>query len=141
MNTEQNKIVANSFYEYFTASDIAGVMNTMTDNATFWILGKAAPGRVTGQFSKSQIERVFTGMLARLKNGLKMEVKNCIAEGDQVALEVISFGELIDGRIYDQQYHALMRIENGKIASVREYLDTLHVEQVWFADPNLMKSA
>ncbi len=133
MDIEQNKAVAKQFYERFTANDITGVMATMTEDATFWILGKAATGRVTGEFSKPQIEKVFTGMLARLKSGLKMDVQSCIAEGDQVALQVTSYGELKDGRVYDQQYHAWMQIRDGKIAKVREYLDTLHVEQVWFA--------
>ncbi len=140
MDIEQNKTAAKLFYERFTANDIAGIMATMTDDATFWILGKAATGRVTGEFSKPQIEKIFTGMLARLKNGLKMEVKSCIAEGDQVALQVVSYGELKDGRVYDQQYHALMRIKDGKIASIREYLDTQHVEQVWFADSSAEKT-
>ena len=141
MAIDQNKAVAKQFYERFTANDLPGVMATMTDDATFWILGKTTAGRVAGEFSKPQIEKVFTGMLARLKSGLKMDVQSCIAEGDQVALQVTSYGELKDGRVYDQQYHAWMQIRDGKIAKVREYLDTLHVEQVWFAGVSSDSSA
>jgi hypothetical protein len=49
-----------------------------------------------------------------------------------VALEVESYGKLKNGRIYNQQYHTLMVIRDGKISAVREYLDTQHVFEVWF---------
>jgi uncharacterized protein len=71
-------------------------------------------------------------MLGRLKSGLTMTVKSSIAEGDKVALEVQSYGELTNGRIYSQEYHFLMEFRDGKIGAVREYLDTQHAHQVWF---------
>jgi uncharacterized protein len=134
MDIERNKAIAHEFYRCFTANDIPGVMATMTKDASFWIAGKATDGALTGELSKPQIERVFLGMLGRLKAGLNMRVLSCIAEGDKVALEVVSYGELKDGRVYDQQYHVLMRMRDGKIASIREYLDTHHVLQIWFPD-------
>ena len=40
------------------------------------------------------------------------------------------------GRQYRQEYHFLMRIRGEHICEVREYLDTLHVHDVWVAkDP------
>jgi uncharacterized protein len=134
MDIEQNKAIACEFYRRFTANDIPGVMATMTHDASFWIAGKATDGALAGELSKPHIEQVFLGMLKRLKAGLNMRVLGCIAEGDKVALEVVSYGELKDGRVYDQQYHTLMRIRDGKIASIREYLDTHHVQKIWFPD-------
>ncbi len=134
MDIEHNKHIAYEFYRCFTANDIPGVMATMTQDASFWIAGQATNTASSGEFSRPQIERMFLGMLSRLKKGLTMQVKSCIAEGDRVALEVVSLGELKDGRIYDQQYHVVMQIRDGKIASIREYLDTQHVQQIWFPD-------
>ena len=87
---------------------------------------------MVGTHDKQQIARVFHGMLGQLKNGLRMTVKGAIAEGDQVALEVVSHGELRNGRVYDQEYHMLITIRDGKISAVREYLDTQHVYATWF---------
>lgn len=131
-NLDINKAIALEFYKRFSESDIEGVMATMTDDATFWIAGKAQANAPTGTLTKPQIKTVFLAMLGRLKNGLKMTVNSMIAEGECVALEVISYGELKDGNIYDQQYHALMQMRDGKIAAIREYLDTQHVRDVWF---------
>ncbi len=129
---ESNRATALEFYKRFSEGDIEGVMATMTDDATFWIAGKAQTGAPSGTLTKAQIKAVFLAMLSRLKNGLKMTVNSVIAEGSSVALEVVSYGELKDGNIYDQQYHAVMRMRDGKIASIREYLDTQHVRDVWF---------
>jgi uncharacterized protein len=70
-------------------------------------------------------------MVAQLKDGLKMTVTGSVAEGDQVAIEVESSGDLRNGRQYRQQYHFLIAFRDGKIASVREYLDTHHAFDVW----------
>jgi ketosteroid isomerase-like protein len=75
-------------------------------------------------------------MLKRLKSGLRMTVKSAVAEGDKVALEVESHGELTNGRLYSQQYHFLLEFRDGKICAVREYPDTRYAHAVWFAqDP------
>jgi hypothetical protein len=71
-------------------------------------------------------------MVGALKNGLRMTPTGMVAEGDRVAVEAESYGELANGRVYDQRYHFLMTIRDGRIAEVREYLDTQHVFATWF---------
>jgi uncharacterized protein len=117
MDLKYNKNIAQEFYRCFSASDIAGAMATLSDDATFWIAGKPQVNVPSGELNRSQITQVFQAMLGRLKNGLKMSVNSVIAERDRVALEVVSYGELISGAIYDQQYHVLMHINEGKIVS------------------------
>jgi uncharacterized protein len=131
-NTEQNKHIAQEFYRRFDVNDIEGVLQTLADDATFWIAGKPGAAPIAGPHSKAQIAQVFMRMLARMPNGLRMEVKSTIAEGADVALEVRSHGELDNGRVYENDYHTLMTIHDGKIARVREYMDTQHVAAVWF---------
>jgi uncharacterized protein len=133
MNTDLHKAIARQFFDRFTASDIDGALATMTDDATWWINGKAERMPSAGRHDKAHIARLFRRMLERMPGGLAMQVKNVIAEGDQVALEVESSGDLIDGRLYRQSYHFLMAFRGGKIAAVREYLDTQHAFEVWFA--------
>ena len=133
MSTDENKAVAFSFFERFTASDIEGALDTMTDDATWWIPGKKERSPSAGLYSKDKIARLFHRMVNALKCGLKMTVVSCIAEADHVALEVISAGDLKNGRQYRQEYHMLLKFREGKIVSVREYLDTQHANDVWVA--------
>jgi uncharacterized protein len=132
MNIEQNKKLAADFFARFSANDIAGALDLMTDDATWWIAGKPDQLPVAGNHSKERIARLFYNMAGQLKNGLNLTVKSSIAEGDKVALEVESYGELQNGRIYNQEYHLLITIREGKISAVREYLDTQHVFATWF---------
>jgi len=132
MNIEQNKQLATELFTRFSASDIAGVLDLMSDDATWWVPGKPDHSPASGLYNKERIARLFNTMLGRLKGGLKMTVKSLIAEGDRVALEVESLGELANGRIYNQEYHMLLSFRDGRISAVREYLDTQHVYAVWF---------
>ncbi len=132
MSTEDNKRLAAEFFARFSADDIAGALETMTDDATWWIAGKPEQLPAAGAHSKEQMARLFHNMSGRLSNGLKLTVKGAVAEGDKVAVEVESLGELRNGRVYNQEYHLLMTIRDGKISAVREYLDTQHVFATWF---------
>lgn len=135
MTTGQNKAIARQFFERFTASDIEGALALMTDDATWWIPGTKELSPTAGTYSKDRIGRLFLRMLAALENGLAMTVKSSIAEGDFVATEVESSGDLKNGRRYRQQYHILMQFREGRICAVREYLDTQHAHAVWIAPP------
>lgn len=132
-DTEINKQVATEFYRRFDAGDIPGVLDTMADDATFWIAGKPGSNPSVGTHSKAEMAVMFGRIMKQMRNGLKMTVKGVTAEGERVALEVESYGELNNGRVYNQEYHALMTIRDGRIAAVREYMDTQHVAAVWFA--------
>jgi len=127
----QNKQTAEEFFARFTASDLDGALALMTDDATWWIPGKPEATPTAGLYPKDRIARLFRTMLGRLRTGLKMTVVGAIAEGDRVAVEVRSEGDLTNDRQYRQEYHMLMMFRDGKICAVREYLDTQHAYDVW----------
>ena len=134
MDTERNRVIAQRFFELFSASDIDGVLALMTDDATRRIPGKKELTPTAGVYSKERIGRLFRRMLDNLSTGLRMTVLSSIAEGDRVALEVTSSGDLKNGRLYRQEYHFIMEFRDGKICAVREYLDTQHAHDVWIRD-------
>jgi hypothetical protein len=131
MTTQDNKQTAAEFFARFSAGDIPGAVGLLSGDATWWIAGKPKFFPPAGLYSKEEIAKLFARMTSRLKDGLSMTVKNAIAEGDLVALEVESHGELTNGRSYQNEYHTLMRVLGGEIREVREYSDTQHVHAVW----------
>jgi len=133
-DTQANRSVAESFYRRFDANDITGVLDLMADDASFWIAGKPGASPTAGLHTKQEMEAIFRRMLRQMNGPLRMTIKQVTAEGERVALEVESRGELRNGRVYNQEYHALMTIRGGKIAAVREYMDTQHVQDVWYRD-------
>jgi len=131
MTIERNKQIAAELFTRFSASDIPGVLALMTEDVTWQIPGKPELSPAAGTYNKERIGKLFRRMLSQLESGLKMTVLSTVAEGDKVAVEVESSGDLKNGRKYRQQYHVAITLRDGKIASVREYLDTQHAFEVW----------
>lgn len=133
VNTDRNRATAQRFFELFSAGDIDGVLTLMTEDATWRIPGKKELSPTAGLYTRERIAHLFRRMLDALATGLRMTVISSLAEGDRVALEVTSSGDLKNGRLYRQEYHFLMEFREGKICAVREYLDTQHAHDVWIA--------
>jgi uncharacterized protein len=133
MTTQHNKQTAAEFFARFSAGDVPGAVGLLSTDATWWIAGKPELFPAAGCYTKEEITKLFARMTRRLKDGLSMTVKNAIAEGDLVALEVESHGELTNGRVYHNEYHTLMRVFAGEIHQVREYSDTQHAHATWLA--------
>ena len=131
MSAEANRKLSQALFERFSASDIDGVMQLLADDMVWRVPGKPDLNRAAGDYDKARLRKLFDRMLSQLPNGLQMTVTGTVAEGDRVAVEVESSGDLRNGRQYRQQYHFLLTFRDGKIASVREYLDTQHAHDVW----------
>ncbi len=133
MTTEENKAVARRFFERFSEGDVDGALALMTADATWRIPGKKELSPTAGVYTKERIGRLFHRMLEALSDGLRLTVVSSLAEGDRVALEVTSSGDLKNGRRYRQEYHFVFEFRDGMICAVREYLDTQHAHDVWIA--------
>ena len=133
MNTDRNRAAALRFFDLFSANDIDGALALMTEDATWRVPGKKEQSPTAGVYTKERIGRLFRRMLDGLAAGLQMTVSSSLAEGERVALEVTSSGDLKNGRQYRQEYHFLMEFKDGRICAVREYLDTHHAHDVWIA--------
>jgi uncharacterized protein len=126
-----SKDICRQLFERFTAGDVDGVLSLLADDVVWTIPGKRESNPVAGDYDKERLRGLFTRMQAALENGLTMTVTGMVAEDDRVAAEVESSGDLRNGRQYRQRYHFLMVVRDGRIATVREYLDTQHVMDVW----------
>jgi ketosteroid isomerase-like protein len=131
MSIERNKKLAREFFMRFSTNDIAGALDVLAEDATWWIVGKPETLAAAGVYNKEAIARLLQGMFGQLADGLRMTVKGVIAEDEKVAVEVESHGELKNGRVYNNTYHFALVMHEGKISEVREYLDTQHVYATW----------
>jgi uncharacterized protein len=128
MGLEENKKVVVSFFENFSAETVRSMM---ADNATWTVMGKPENFALAGTQKKAEFVEGLQGLIAAMPNGLRITVKSVVAEGDRVAVEAESYGELVNGKVYNNQYHFLVELQGGKIQAVREYCDTLHAKDVF----------
>jgi ketosteroid isomerase-like protein len=49
-----------------------------------------------------------------------------------VAVETESYAALNNGNVYNNLYHFLFVVHDGKLFEVKEYLDTIHTNNVFF---------
>jgi uncharacterized protein len=66
---------------------------------------------------------------------VRLELGTVVADGELVAAEWKATGTSKNGTPYRNQNLGLFRVRDGKIVSVREYTDTRHASQVFFAEP------
>ena len=132
MSSAENRKLAEELFARLSAGDVPGALATMTDDATWVAAGRRELLPAAGTYSKERLARLFNAMFGQLKNGLKVTVKGTIAEGDRLALEAESYGELKNGRVYNQHYSFVFEFRGGRICAVREYLDTQHAHAVWY---------
>ena len=131
MKLQENKHAVLGFCAHFKRAAIADLLDGMSEDATWWILGKPHLFSGAGTKSKADMERIWGDLFRHMRDGLQMTVIGMVAEGDKVAAEIRSHADLTDGRIYENQYHMLFTLRQGKIVEVKEYADTLLIANVF----------
>ncbi|WP_295688185.1 nuclear transport factor 2 family protein [uncultured Nevskia sp.] len=127
MSAETNKQTVARFLELFSSGAVKETMAMMTDDATWWVAGTMP---ISGTYTKAQFEQLLSGVLDVCTGPIRIEPRDWTAEGDRVALEAESFVDTRNGRTYNNLYHFKFKVRDGKIASVREYLDTMHANAI-----------
>jgi ketosteroid isomerase-like protein len=131
MSTEENKRVVQAFMDLFEGAAIMDALDLMTDDATWQVVGKPHLYGGAGVQTKAQMARIWPELFARLEGGLQMRVIGMIAEGDLVAAEVRSDATTRTGKRYENDYHFLITVRDGRIAAVKEYTDLMHAAEVF----------
>ena len=130
MSAEANKNVVLNFFEHVSAGNVDAALALMADTATWWVAGKPENFALAGTKTKAQFAELLQGIGAAMPKGLRVTPKGLTAEGDRVAAEAESYGEMSTGKIYNNLYHFLFEVRDSKIQVVREYLDTMHAQDV-----------
>jgi ketosteroid isomerase-like protein len=123
---EENKAIALRFMQ--TMSEKQDVFSLMTEDATWWING-------TTEFSGTHQVRPF---FERVKKAYADAIGSpsstlgtITAEADRVCIETTPYRRFKDGRVYTADVLVLLTIREGKVASVKEYLDTERLTSVF----------
>ena len=127
MGIAENKALARRFIAAISRGDIDAIQNSFAADGTVWTLGTMP---ISGTFSADQVAEASHRVLDLFPEGLAITIKGMTAEDDRVAIEAESYGRHASGRTYANVYHFLMRVRDGKIAEWREYMDTMHANDV-----------
>ena len=128
---QDNKTIVADFFATFSRGDVPGVIDRMHDEGSWWVSG-AIEG-MSGAYPKAELAGLLDGARALYREGaLRITPTVITAEDDRVAVEATSFATMEDGRIYANSYHFLVTVRDGKVDTVREYMDTIHARETFF---------
>lgn len=127
-DNDRNKQTVQRFLEVFSSGDVKAILAMMADDATWWVAGSMP---ISGTYDKAAFGTLLGGVAGACKGGaIRLTPKGMTAEADRVAVEAESLAHLNNGRTYNNHYHFLFTVRDGKIAGVKEYLDTMHTQAV-----------
>ncbi len=124
---ERNRETVRHFFEVFSSGDVDATMALMSADATWWVAGTMP---ISGTYDKDAFAKLLGGVVETCKGPIVIEPRAFTSEGGRVAVEAESFAETNGGRLYNNLYHFLVTVENGKVTGVKEYLDTMHTNAV-----------
>jgi ketosteroid isomerase-like protein len=128
--SEGNKQVVLKGYAALKAGDVATYLDGLAEDVTITYFGNHL---FTGTYrGKADIMASYVPLLlSRLDGPIKITVTNAIAEGDQVFVEALGESRTKDGLSYNNQYGIVLKLRGGKIAEIREYMDTELVKNIF----------
>ena len=71
----------------------------------------------------------------RMKTGVTMTIDHITAEGDRVSVEARGHAKTIDDKDYDNAYHFLFFLRDGKIVEIHEHGDSAYAHRIFGFNP------
>lgn len=125
------KAVVAEFLGHFRTADVHALTQMMTEDAVWWTNGRTDLWAGAGSRTRSEIADTWRGLFSRLDGGLDMAVLSMVAEGFEVAAQARARATTRTGQVYDNGYHFLVTVRDGKVAAVKDYTDLLHAAVVF----------
>jgi uncharacterized protein len=127
---ERNKQIARNYFAALNAGDVTKLFDLLHDDLEYWVPGDwQMAGRHTKPVFRSMMDEFSAG--PPLDEPLQLTAHTFTAEDDRVAVEVTSHARSGD-KEYNNTYHILFVIRDGKIIKLHEYLDTLKAVAFFF---------
>lgn len=128
---QQNTALVKEFMEVFSTGDVDKILSYLNPTATWWVGGEIEG--VSGTKNKEEFGQMLSSLSTATVNGaIKLTPKAFTAQGDRVAVETESYSEMSNGKVYNNLYHFVFIIRDGRLETIKEYLDTEHTREVFF---------
>ena len=133
MDGEASKRVVERYFEAMRTG-APDLPDLLADDVTWWV-PEASPLGGTHAGKAAVLALMGSGTdLYDPTVPFEITIESIIAEGGRVAVQLVMEARTARGEPYRNDYHFAFEVADGKIAAVREYLDTLYVQQKLFAD-------
>ena len=129
MSTVENKQMVQEIFAELAQGNSRPLVESMAENFCWTVTGS---NRWSGTYKgKVAVLNDLLGQLrSRIEGRIKTVAHRFIAEGDFVVVEARGNNTTKDGRPYNNSYCFVIRLGNGKLQEMIEYMDTELVTSV-----------
>src|SRR3982074_182111 len=115
MSIEQNKQDIVRYFERVNRGDKDAILECLTDDFVFQGMGWH-PDWVRYRWDREMFADAPREMSTKMKKPIQLRLLGMIAEGERVAVQAESYCEMNNGKIYDNAYHFVFTLRQGRIA-------------------------
>jgi ketosteroid isomerase-like protein len=130
MSIEANKQAIVRYFERVNRGDKQAILECLTEDFAFQGMGRR-PDWMRYRWDREAFADAPRDMSTKMKQPIQLNLRGMIAEGNQVAVQADAYCEMKNGKIYDNAYHFVFTLREGKIAEVLEYCCTYTVFDVF----------
>ena len=132
MEIAANKQVVLDFYEAGARGDMDTCFALLADDVEWTNIGST---KFSGTYVGKQAiaEELLGPLFGQLKAGISSRIERLTAEDDIVVAQTSGTAETISGAPYNNTYCQVIKIRNGQIVAVKEYMDTALIDSVFGA--------
>ena len=112
------------YLELSNSGQIEAAAALEVDDMHYWISGRLL---VSGELKTPQRRKAAAGVHDTFPGGYTLHIRSVTAADGRVAVEAQGEGVLPDGTRYTPSYAMFFDVADGRIASMREYIDTEYV--------------
>ena len=120
MGLEKNKEVVRQYFTAINRGDEQAILDLTTEDFLFQTMARA-PEWLLPKWRREEFAKVPATMSALMKSPIQLSIVGMIAEGDKVAVEAETDSEMLNGRRYNNRYHFVFEMADGKMRELREY--------------------
>jgi ketosteroid isomerase-like protein len=129
MSAFENKQIVQSIFDELAQGNSRSLVESMADDFCWTVTGS---NRWSGKYEGKQ--KVLDGLLGQLRARIDGRIKTIghrfIAEGDYVVVEARGNNTTKTGKPYNNAYCFVIRLHDGKLKEITEYMDTELVKAV-----------
>ncbi len=129
MELKVNKTVVKEFIVAMQNSNVEKLKTMITNDFSWWIIGKPEYLVTAGEHDKDYFLGFFKGG-ELFSEGPEFKIISIMAEDNKVATEATFKAKTAMGTFYENTYHFLFIIENGKVKRMKEYMDTFSAKRL-----------
>ncbi|WP_413105714.1 nuclear transport factor 2 family protein [Streptomyces sp. Inha503] len=128
--SSESKALVLAFFEDLSTGRLESALSRLDEDLEYCIAGNPKRFPLAGTHSKQGFVEVLTTIGATMPDGVRVDILSAVAEESRVVIETAARGVSATGKTYDNRVAFSCEVRDGKIRSVREYLDTIHANEV-----------